>query len=75
MKKSLNGSTYLDIGALIKTNMKFLDSMVNRKLNNNLSIAGKINELKLIGLLPQRNELRVQIQAKAKCALISNGNF
>ena len=75
IKKNLGGKSYLDIGALVKSNMKMLDSMLNRSLNKNVSISGKINELKIIGLLPQAKELQVQIYTKANLELISNGNF
>ena len=75
IKKNLGGNSYLDIGALVKSNMKMIDSMVNKSLNKNLSLAGKISELKIIGLLPQAKELQVQIYTKANLELISNGNF
>lgn len=75
IKKNLGGSSYLDIAALVKSNMKLIDSMVNKSLNKNLSLAGKISELKIVGLLPQAKELQVQIYTKANLELISNGNF
>src|SRR5579862_251118 len=75
IKKNLGGGTYLDIGGLVKSNMKMIDSMVNKNLNKNLSLAGKINELRIVGLLPQAKELQVQIYTSANLELVSNGSF
>jgi hypothetical protein len=75
IKKNLGGNSYLDLGALVKSNMRMLDSMLNRNLNKNLMLIGKISELKIIGLLPQAKELQVQIYVKANLELLSNGNF
>jgi hypothetical protein len=75
IKKALNGGSYLDIAALVKSNMHLLDSVLNRSLGNGILLSGKINQLKITGLLPQKNFFQVQIYAKANLELISNGNL
>jgi len=75
IKKALNGGSYLDIAALVKSNMHLLDSVLNRSLGNGILLSGKINELKITGLLPQKKIFQVQIYAKANLELISNGNL
>jgi Domain of unknown function (DUF4403) len=75
IKRALNGGSYLDIAALVKSNMHLLDSVLNRSLGNGVSLSGKMNELKITGLLAQKKVLQVQIYAKANLELTSNGNL
>jgi hypothetical protein len=75
IKKTLKGNSYLDIAALIRSNRAVLDSMVNRKIDNNFTLGGKINEVRIVGLLPQNNYLQAQIHVIAKLAILSNGSF
>jgi len=71
IKKNLNGKSYLDIGALIKTNMPLLDAKLNEQLSNNIYSAGKVNDLKIIGLLAQKNVIQMQVYANASISLIA----
>jgi hypothetical protein len=75
IKKALNGGSYLDIAALVRSNMHVLDSVLNRNLTNNISLSGRMSELRIIGLLAQKKILQVQIYAKANLELLSNGNL
>ncbi len=75
IKKTIKGKSYLDIGALVKSNKAMLDSMVNRSINNNLSLSGKINQLRVVGLLAQDKMLQAQIYVNANLAVLSNGGF
>ena len=69
IRETINGKTYLDIGALVKSNLPMLDSMLNRRLTSTVFTAGKINQLKLIGLLATKDALEVQVYTNAVLSL------
>jgi hypothetical protein len=71
IKKNLYGKSYLDIGALVKSNMPMLDSMLNSKLANNIYARGKLNDIKMIGLLARNNELQLQVYTNANISLVA----
>ncbi len=73
IRKSLEGNSYLDIAALIKTNQPMLDAQLNRKLAPDVFTTGKTRELKLIGLLSQEKGLQVQIFVSANLSITSLG--
>ena len=70
IRKTLNGNSYLDIAALVKSNLPLLNATLNRKLASTVLSAGKINELKFIGLLAKKDALQVQCYASANVSLI-----
>jgi hypothetical protein len=70
IRQTLNGNSYLDIAALVKSNLPMLNAALNRKLDNGIFSVGKINELKLIGLLAKKDVLQVQVHAGANLSLI-----
>ena len=61
IRKALNGSSYLDLAALFKSNIPLIESYLNRKLTNSISLTGKINQIRLIGLLAKKEEIQVQV--------------
>ncbi len=73
IRKTLEGGSYLDIAALVKSNQPFIDQQLNRKLNASTYSSGKVKEVKLIGLLVKQKSLRVQIYANADISLLFNG--
>ncbi|HTS42763.1 MAG TPA: DUF4403 family protein [Puia sp.] len=75
IKKSLKGKSYLDIASLIKTNLPALNARLNTELTNGLHSSGKINDIKLIGLLARENDLQVQLMISADFSVLSNGLF
>ena len=73
IKKSLKGKSYLDIAALVKTNLAAISSQVNRKLTASLFSSGYVSDVKLLGLLPRDNDIQVQLFAEAQIGLLSSG--
>ena len=73
IKKNLQGKTYLDIGAMLKTNMPFLNSKINNQFANNIYSNGHINEVKVIGLLALDNSMQMQVYINANVSLIGTG--
>jgi hypothetical protein len=75
IRKTIEGKSYLDIGALVKTNLPQLDARLNRELIKDVYSKGKTQDIRLIGLLAQPNTLQVQVFIKAELAVLSNGIF
>jgi len=73
IKKNLQGKSYLDVGALIKSNFQMLDEKLNTKLANNIFSSGKFNEIKIIGLLAQNNSIQMQVYTNANISIIAAG--
>ena len=73
IKKNLNGKSYLDIGALVKSNMPLLDAKLNAPLSNNIYSSGKVNDVKILGFLAQKDVIQMQVYANANISLIANG--
>jgi hypothetical protein len=75
VRKTLQGQSYLDIAALVKTNLPAMDAQINRQLTKDISISGKTHEVKLIGLLAQKNALQIQLFVEASLSIISDGQL
>ncbi|MBS1936174.1 MAG: DUF4403 family protein, partial [Bacteroidetes bacterium] len=55
IRKTLEGKSYLDIAALIKSNTPFIDSSLNKQYIDGITSAGQVNQVKLIGLLAKKD--------------------
>jgi hypothetical protein len=73
IKKGLSGKTYLDIGALIKSNIPALNARLNSELFNHFYSSGKINNIKVLGILAQNDQIRIQVYANVNLALSATG--
>jgi hypothetical protein len=74
IKKNLQGKSYLDVAALIKSNLpKLNEKLNNTKLTNNIFSSGAFNDIKIIGLLARDNTIQMQIYTNASIAIISTG--
>ncbi|HTI08940.1 MAG TPA: DUF4403 family protein [Puia sp.] len=69
IRRSLKGSSYLDLAALLKVNLPTLDAQLNKPLGANLYSSGHIRELKLIGLLAGEKTLQAQLFVNASLAI------
>ena len=59
--KKLKDQSVFDIAALIKNNKAIIEARLNQQLTDWLSTKGDFQELKLIGLLPQKTAVQVQL--------------
>jgi hypothetical protein len=60
IRKTLKGNSYLDIGALIKSNLAELNKQLSRKMNDNISFIGNADQVKILGLLAREDKLLMQ---------------
>lgn len=68
--RKLKDQSVFDIGELIKNNKTIIEARLNQQLTDWLSTRGDFQELKLIGLLPQKNTIQVQLFIKGNIAVI-----
>jgi hypothetical protein len=73
IRKSLQGNSYLDIAALIKTNTPVMDAQLNKRLAPMVFSTGKTREVKMIGLLANEKGLQVQVHVKASLSITCTG--
>ncbi|MES1220430.1 MAG: DUF4403 family protein, partial [Bacteroidota bacterium] len=71
IRKTLEGKSYLDIAALIKSNLPFIDSSLNRKFIPGIVSSGRVNQVKLIGLLAHKDVLQAHIYINAEISFIA----
>lgn len=68
--RKLKDQSVFDIAALIKDNKAVIEARLNQQLTEWLSTRGNLQELKLIGLLPQKNGVQVQLFIKGNITVI-----
>ncbi|MBS1667272.1 MAG: DUF4403 family protein [Bacteroidetes bacterium] len=73
IRKNLQGKSYLDIGALLKSSFPMLDSKLNNQLASHIFTSGKFNDIKIIGLLAQKNSIQMQVYTNANISIIGTG--
>ncbi|HXB45780.1 MAG TPA: DUF4403 family protein [Puia sp.] len=74
IKKNLQGKSYLDVAALIKSNLHILNAKLNNtKLSNGIYSSGVFNDIRIIGLLARDNTIQMQLYTNASIAIISTG--
>ncbi len=73
IRRTVQGNSFLDLAALLKTNLPSIDAQLNRAITANLHTSGEITQLKLIGLLAGENSLRVQLYIQAELAVTATG--
>ena len=73
MRRTVQGNSYLDLAALLKTNLPTINAQLNRAITPYLYTRGEIKQLKLIGLLAGENSLQAQLFIKAELAVTDTG--
>ena len=63
--RELKNQSVLDIAALIQRNKAAIEARLNQPVTPWMNTSGKLYELKLLGLLPQKNHLQVQAYIRA----------
>jgi hypothetical protein len=72
IRKTLEGNSYLDIAALVKSNMPFIDSSLNKKYIPGVVSSGKLNQIKVIGMLAKKDALQFQVYINAQLSVIND---
>ncbi|MBS1599194.1 MAG: DUF4403 family protein [Bacteroidetes bacterium] len=75
IRKTLQGNSYLDIGALVKSNMPLMNEQLNRQLTKGVYSSGKTNDIRIIGLMARDNAMQVQVFVDADLTISSDGVF
>ena len=73
IRRSLQGSTYLDLAALLKANLPTLNAQLNRQLAPNIYSAGSIRQIRMTGLLPLDKQLQARLYINASLAVTGTG--
>lgn len=73
IRRSLQGNSYLDLAALIKTNLPALDSQLNTQIAPGLYTRGHMKEVRMTGLLAGEKFLQMQLYLHANLSVTSTG--
>jgi len=73
IRRTVQGNSYLDLAALLKTNLPTINAQLNRALTPYLHTTGEIKQLKLIGLLAGESNLYVQLFVQAELSVTDTG--
>ncbi|MFT3824984.1 MAG: DUF4403 family protein [Chitinophagaceae bacterium] len=68
--KQLKNQTVLDIAALIQRNKAAIEQRLNQQVTDWMSTTGTFQDIKLVGLLPQKDYIQVQAFIKGNITLI-----
>jgi len=68
--KELQGKSVLDIAALIQKNKALIEARLNQQVTEWMSTSGRLESIKVVGLLPQKDYLQVQAYIKGNIVLI-----
>ena len=61
IRKTIQGKSYLDIGALVNANRTTVERQMNREIVKGVFSYGKLKEAKMIGFLATKENLQVQL--------------
>ena len=73
MRRTVQGNSYLDLAALLKTNLPTINAQLNRAITPYLHTNGEIKQLKLIGLLAGENSVQAQLFVQAELSVTDTG--
>lgn len=73
IRKSIKGSSYLDIAALVKASLPALNAQMNKTLAPMVFSSGKVKNIRLIGLLAGEKTLQVQLFINANLYVTATG--
>lgn len=73
IRRTVQGNSYLDLAALLKTNLPMINAQLNRAITPYLHTSGEIKQLKLIGLLAGENNVEAQLYVQAELSVTDSG--
>lgn len=68
--KELQGKSVLDIAALVQKNKTLIEARLNQRVTDWMSTTGKLEDIRVVGLLPQKDYIQVQVYIKGNIMLI-----
>jgi hypothetical protein len=66
IRKSIQGKSYLDIAALVKSNLPEMNLRLQQQFADNITTSGRALDARLIGLLARPDKLLVQVYFKGE---------
>jgi hypothetical protein len=73
MRRTVQGNSYLDLAALLRTNLPTINAQLNRAITPYLHTTGEIKQLKLIGLLAGESNVQAQLFVQAELSATDTG--
>ena len=73
IRQTIQGNSFLDLAALLKTNLPSLNAQLNRAITPNLYTTGQIRQFRLIGLLAGERTIQAQLMIQADLSVTSTG--
>lgn len=70
--KMIQNQAVLDIAALIQTNKAAIEARLNQQVTDWMSSSGSLQELKIVGLLPQKEHIQLQAYIRSTIVLIGH---
>lgn len=70
--KELRNQSVLDIAALIQKNKALIEQRLNQPVTAWMSTSGRLYDIKLVGILPQKEHIQVQAFIRADIVLIGS---
>lgn len=71
IREGVKGNSFLDLAALLKSNLPTLNAQLNRALAPGLFTTGTVRELKMIGLQATEKNIQAQVYLRADVSIIS----
>jgi hypothetical protein len=68
--KQLQNQSVMDLAALIQKNKASIESRINQQVTNWMRTTGSLQDIRLLGILPQKDYIQVQACIKANITLI-----
>jgi hypothetical protein len=73
LRRTVQGNSYLDLAALLRTNLPTINAQLNRALTPYLHTTGEIKQLRLIGLLAGESNVQAQLFVQAELSVTDTG--
>jgi uncharacterized protein DUF4403 len=70
--KQLQNQSVLDIAALIEKNKTLIEARLNQKVGPWIHSTGTLNQLKLVGILPQKDHIQIQAYINARILMVGS---
>ena len=68
--KQLQNQSVLDIAALVEKNKTLIEARLNQQVGPWIRSTGKLNQIRLVGLLPQKDHLQIQAYINARIEMV-----
>jgi Domain of unknown function (DUF4403) len=75
IRKTIEGNSYLDVGALVKSNLPAIDHLLNKELTKGVFSSGKTQDIRITGMKVSAGNIHFQLLLAAQLSILCNGIF